>query len=160
MAGYVGQKGLGAFAQICNDLYNDDDYFSEIAVVPVHISGMSGEDAADFVSLDSLLQDAGVTERTTGGWNRLTFDKNSSPAIGVSNDPGEQTVELPDFLWSSVSAGQVTHLVVTALWAGDTQNDASRLIMLVLDFPVTPSGNNVVGQWNGQPAFRAERPGA
>jgi hypothetical protein len=132
----------------------NDPANSAIIVIPVSRGAVTDaqlRDAADFAAIVAL----GVTERTTGGWNRKTLTDADLATVSPDNANDRADVDLPDQTWTAVTTGATTDLVVC--YDNDTTAGAdSNLIPLaVLDFPITPDGSDVLWQLNAAGYYRA-----
>ena len=96
---------------------------------------------------------AGVTERTTGGWNRKTLTDADLAAIAVDDTNDRMPATIPALLWTAVTAGAVTDLVFC--YDSDTTagTDANIIPLTMNAFAITPDGSDV--QANAGDIFRA-----
>lgn len=152
MADLVFNIAKGRVAELLRRVDANDPANSVIVVVPVDVGAVTDATLRDLDTLSAILG-AGVTERTTGGWNRkiLTDTDVTAPTPDDAND--RQDADLPDLTWTSVSAGTVTDLIVC--WDPDSTGgtDADLVPLTLHDFAVTPSGTDVTATVNG--FFRA-----
>lgn len=122
-------------------------------MVPVDVGATSDATIKDFGTL-SAVTGGGVTERTTGGWNRKTLTDADIATISVDNTNDRFEVTIADQTWTAVSAGAVTDLLIC--YDSDTTGgtDANIIPLLQLDFAITPDGSDVVAD-AGTAIFRA-----
>jgi len=143
MANIVFNIAKGRVTELFNRVDSNDPANSAIIVVPVDVGATSDATIKDFDTLSAVLG-GGVTERTTGGWNRKTLDDTAIAAFTVDDGTDLTSVTIPDQTWTAVSAGAVTDLVIC--YDSDTTGgtDANVVPLLLLDFAITPDGSDVV----------------
>ena len=154
MASIVLNIAKGRAVELALRVKNNDPANSALVVIPVDAGGTTDATIRDFDTVAQVLA-GGVTERTTGGWNRKTV---TDAALGaIAPDDGEETysVSIPDQTWTAVTAGAVTDLVVA--YDNDTTGgtDANLVPIVLLDFPVTPDGSDIVARFSTAALFTA-----
>lgn len=155
MADIVFNVAKGRVVEFYNRVENNDPANSAFIIVPVDVGATTDATIRDFTTLSAVLG-GGVTERTTGGWNRKTLtdaDLAALPAADNTND--RYDVDIPDQTWTAVSAGTVTDLLIC--YDSDTTGgtDANIIPMTMHDFAITPDGSDVVAQIAAAGFFRA-----
>lgn len=154
MADIVFNIAKGRVNELVNRVDTNDPANSALIVVPVDVGATSDATIRDFDTL-AAVTGGGVTERTTGGWNRktLTDAALSAPTPDDTND--RQNSYIPDLTWTAVTAGAVTDLLVC--YDSDTTSgtDANIVPLVMLDFAITPDGSDVVAQINSLGFFQA-----
>lgn len=154
MADLIPNIAKGRFVELYRRVKGNDPANSALVVIPVSRGAVTDaqlRDADDFAAIVAL----GVTERTTGGWNRktLTDADLAAPAVDDTNDRAD--VDLPDQTWTAVTTGATTDLIIC--YDNDTTagTDSALVPCAVLDFPITPDGSDVVWQLNAAGYARA-----
>lgn len=154
MADLVFNIAKGRVAELFNRVDSNDPANSALIVVPVDAGATTDATIRDFDTLAAVLG-GGVTERTTGGWNRktLTDADITMPAPDDANDRID--LDIPDLTWTAVTAGAVTDLIVC--YDADTTGGAdSAIVPLTLhDFAITPDGSDVTAVINAAGFYRA-----
>jgi hypothetical protein len=141
MANIVFNIAKGSVVEYFRRVDSNDPANSAIIVVPVDAGATSDATARDYATLSAAL--AGLTERTTGGWNRKTLTDVDIATPAVDNTGDTFSVTIPDQTWTAVSAGAVTDLLIC--YDGDTTagTDANIIPLVMLDFAITPDGSDV-----------------
>lgn len=154
MADIVFNIAKGRVVELFNRVDTNDPANSALIIVPVDVGATTDATIKDFDTL-SAVTGGGVTERTTGGWNRKTLTDSdiTMPAPNDSNDSYD--IDIADQTWTGVSAGTVTDLLIC--YDSDTTGgtDANIIPLVMLDFPITPDGSDVVAVINASGFFRA-----
>lgn len=154
MADIVFNIAKGRVVELFNRVDTNDPANSALVIVPVDVGATSDATIRDFDTLAAVLA-GGVTERTTGGWNRktLTDADITFPAPDDAND--RYDIDIPDQTWTAVTAGAVTDLIIC--YDNDTTSGTdSNLIPLTMhDFAITPDGSDVQAVINAAGFFRA-----
>lgn len=154
MADFVFNISKGRVVELFNRVDSNDPANSALIVVPVDVAAVTDATIKDFDTLSAILA-GGVTERTTGGWNRKTLTDTdiALPAPDDTNDRFD--IDLPDFLWTAVSAGTVTDLIIC--YDNDTTagTDANLIPLTQHDFAITPDGSDVSAVIAAAGFFRA-----
>lgn len=141
MANIVFNIAKGSVVEYFRRVDSNDPANSAIIVVPVDAGATSDATARDYDTLSAAL--AGLTERTTGGWNRKTLTDADIATPAVDDTGDTFSVTIPDQTWTAVSAGAVTDLLIC--YDSDTTagTDANIIPLLMLDFAITPDGSDV-----------------
>lgn len=154
MADIVFNIAKGRVAELFNRVDTNDPANSALIIVPVDAGATTDATIRDFDTLAAVLS-GGVTERTTGGWNRktLTDADITMPAPDDANDRID--LDIPDQTWTAVTAGAVTDLIVC--YDSDTTGGTdSAIVPLTLhDFAITPDGSDVTAVINAAGFYRA-----
>jgi phage tail sheath gpL-like len=145
MADLIFNIAKGRFAELQNRVQANDPAASTIVVVPVDRGATSDATIKDFATLAAALA-GGLTERTTGGWNRKTLTDSTVPASTVDNSGDRMLSDLPDQTWTAVSTGAVTDLLVC--YSPSAGADSTIVPCACLAFAITPDGSDVVWQVN------------
>jgi hypothetical protein len=148
MANLVFNIAKGRVVELFTRVDNNDPTNSAIIVVPVDAGATGDATIIDYDTLSAAL--AGLTERTTGGWNRKTLtDTNITVSATPDDTANTYSVTIPDQTWTAVSAGAVTDLLIC--YDGDTTagTDANIVPLLCLDFAITPDGSDVTASTSG-----------
>jgi hypothetical protein len=144
----------GRVVELFNRVDTNDPANSALVIVPVDVGATSDATIRDFDTLAAVLA-GGVTERTTGGWNRktLTDADITFPAPDDTNDRFD--VDIPDQTWTAVTAGAVTDLIIC--YDNDTTagTDSNLIPLTMHDFAITPDGSDVQAVINAAGFFRA-----
>ena len=142
MPDFVFNVAKGRAAELYNRVDVGDPSTSRLFVIPVDVGAVTDatlRDCADFAAVIA----AGVTERTTGGWNRKTLDGTALAALAVDNTNDRMPLDLADQTWTAVTAGAVTDLIIC--YSSVTSPTNAQLVPLTQhDFPITPDGSDVV----------------
>lgn len=154
MADIVFNIAKGRVVELFNRVDTNDPTNSALVIVPVDVGATSDATIRDFDTLAAVLA-GGVTERTTGGWNRktLTDADITFPAPDDTNDRFD--IDIPDQTWTAVTAGAVTDLIICYDNDTTTGTDANLIPLTLHDFPITPDGSDVVAQIAATGFFRA-----
>lgn len=142
MADIVLNISKGRAAELYNRVKTNDPANSAIVVIPVDVGATSDATIRDLDTLAAILA-AGVTERTTGGWNRKTLTDSDLAAMTPDDTNDRMDLDTADLVWTAVTAGAVTDLIFC--YDNDTTGGSdSNLIPLTMhDFPITPDGSDV-----------------
>lgn len=154
MADIVFNIAKGRVVELFNRVDTNDPTNAQLVIVPVDVGATSDATIKDFDTLAAVLG-GGVTERSTGGWNRktLTDADITMPAPNDSNDSYD--IDIADQTWTAVSAGAVTDLLVCYDSDSTGGTDSNVIPLVMLDFPITPDGSDVVAVINASGFFRA-----
>jgi len=152
VADFVFNLSKGRVAEFFNRVDSNDPANSAIIVVPVDRGAATDATLKDLDTLTAVLG-AGVTERTTGGWNRKTLTDADLAALAVDDTNDRMPATIPTLVWPAVSAGAVTDLVFCYDSDTTTGTDANVIPMTMAAFPITPDGSDV--QANAGDIFRA-----
>lgn len=154
MADLVFNIAKGRVAELYNRVDTNDPANSALIVVPVDVAAVSDATIRDFDTLAAVLA-GGVTERTTGGWNRKTLTDADLAAFTPDDTNDRVDLDIADQVWTAVSAGAVTDLIIC--YDNDTTGGTdSNLIPLTMhDFAITPDGSDVTAQIATAGFFRA-----
>ena len=141
MANIVFNIAKGSVVEYFRRVDSNDPANSAIIIVPVDAGATTDATARDYDTLSAAL--VGLTERTTGGWNRKTLTDADIATPAVDDGADTFSVTIPDQTWTAVSAGAVTDLIVC--YDSDTTGgtDANIIPLLLLDFAITPDGSDV-----------------
>ena len=154
MADIVFNIAKGRVVELFNRVDTNDPTNSALVIVPVDVGATSDATIRDFDTLAAVLA-GGVTERTTGGWNRktLTDADITFPAPDDTNDRFD--IDIPDQTWTAVTAGAVTDLIIC--YDNDTTagTDSNLIPLTMHDFAITPDGSDVQAVINAAGFFRA-----
>ena len=154
MADIVFNIAKGRVVEFHNRIDTNDPTNAAIIVVPVDVGATTDATIRDFDTLAAVLG-GGVTERTTGGWNRKTITDAdiTFPAPDDTND--RYDIDIPDQTWTAVSAGAVTDLLICYDSDTGAGTDSNIVPLTMHDFAVTPDGSDVVAVINAAGFFRA-----
>jgi len=144
----------GRVVELFNRVDTNDPTNSALILIPVDVAAVTDATLRDFDTF-AAITGGGVTERTTGGWNRktLTDADIAMPAPDDTND--RYDIDIPDQTWTAVTAGAVTDLILC--YDNDTTagTDANLIPLCLFDFAITPDGSDVVAVVNAAGFFRA-----
>jgi hypothetical protein len=148
MADFVFNVAKGRLAEWYVRVDTNDPANSALIVVPVDVGATTDATIKDLDTLGAVLA-GGVTERTTGGWNRKTLTDADLTAFAPDDANDRVDLDLPDQTWTGVSAGAVTDLIIA--FDPDTTGgtDSNILPGTQHDFAITPDGSDVTAQING-----------
>jgi|SRR5690348_10497741 len=154
MADFVFNIAKGRITEFYNNIDNNSPANSAFILVPVDVGATTDATIKDFDTLSAVLG-GGVTERTTGGWNRKTIDDTALAAWTPDDTNDRVDLDMPDQTWTAVSAGNVTDLILC--YDGDTTGgtDANLVPLIQFDFAITPDGSDVVAVVAAAGFFRA-----
>lgn len=133
----------GRVAELYNRVDTNDPSNSALIIVPVDVGATTDATIRDFDTLAAVLA-GGVTERTTGGWNRKTLTDADIAAMTVDDGNDRMPLDLPDQTWTSVTSGAVTDLIIC--YDSDTTGgtDSNIVPLTMHDFAITPDGSDVI----------------
>lgn len=153
MADIVFNIAKGRAVELYNRVDSNDPANSALILVPVDVGVTTDGTIQDFDTLAAVLA-GGVTERTTGGWNRKTLTDVELATLSVDDTNNRYEFTIPDQTWTSVTAGAVTDLILC--YDDDTTSgtDTNVIPIAMFDFPITPDGSDVVAD-AGTAVFRA-----
>lgn len=140
MADIVFNIAKGRVAELYNRVDSNDPAASTLVIVPVDVGATSDATIRDFATLAAVLA-GGVTERTTGGWNRKTLTDADISAMTVDNTNDRMPLDIVDQTWTGVSAGAVTDLLIC--YSPSAGADSTIVPLTMHDFPITPDGSDV-----------------
>lgn len=153
MADLATNIAKGRFVELAWRVKNGDPAAARFYAIPVDVGAVTDDqlrDSDDFAAMVSL----GVTERTSGGWNRKTI---AAADITITTDDtnNRQDVDFTtDPLWTAVTTGAVTDLIVC--YASVVSPTNSQLMPVgVQDFTVTPDGSDVQGVFASAGYYRS-----
>lgn len=154
MADIVFNIAKGRVAELYNRVDTNDAANSALVIVPVDVGATTDATIRDFDTLAAVLA-GGVTERTTGGWNRKTLTDTELAAFAPDDVNDRVDLDIPDQTWTAVTAGAVTDLIIC--YDNDTTagTDANLVPLTMHDFAITPDGSDVVAVINAAGFFRA-----
>lgn len=154
MADFVFNIAKGRVTELYNRVDSNDPANSALVVVPVDVGATSDATIKDFDTLAAVLG-GGVTERTTGGWNRKVLTDADISAFAPDDANDRVDLDIPDQTWTAVSAGAVTDLIVC--YDNDTTggSDSNLIPLTQHDFAITPDGSDVVAVIAASGFFRA-----
>lgn len=143
MGTFVFNIAKGRVAELYNRVDTNDPANSALIIVPVDRGATTDATLIDTATLTAALA-AGLTERTTGGWNRKTLDDTALSAMTVDNTNDRMPLDLADQTWTAVSTGTVTDLLIC--YDNDTTGgtDANIIPLTCHTFAITPDGSDVV----------------
>jgi hypothetical protein len=132
----------GRVAELYNRVDSNDPTNSALIIVPVDVGATTDATIRDFDTLAAVLA-GGVTERTTGGWNRKTLTDADLSALAVDDTNDRMPLDIADQTWTAVTAGAVTDLIIC--YDSDTTagTDANIVPLTMHDFAITPDGSDV-----------------
>jgi hypothetical protein len=133
----------GRVVELYNRVESNDPTEAALIVVPVDVAAVTDATIQDFDTLAAVLA-GGVTERTTGGWNRKVLTDAELAALPAPDDTNNRyDLDLPDFTWTAVSTGAVTDLLV-CYRPTNASADSAITPLTMHDFTITPDGSDVV----------------
>lgn len=131
----------GRAVELANRVKTGDPAAARLYVIPVDRGAVTDAtliDCADFAAVIA----AGVTERSTSGWSRITLAAADITAIAPDNTNDRQPVDTIDLSWAGPTAGAVTDIVFCYASVASPTN--SQLVPLsVHTFTITPDGSQV-----------------
>jgi len=145
----------GRVVEFYNRVESNDPAASALVLIPVDVAAVTDATLRDFDTF-AAITGGGVTERTTGGWNRKVLTDVELAALPAPDDTNDRyDVDMPDQTWTAVSAGAVTDLVLC--YDNDTAagTDANLIPLCLFDFAITPDGSDVTAVVNAAGFFRA-----
>jgi len=146
MVDLVHNVAKGRFVQFGINVNTSSPTNSALVLVPFNNDGSSTDDnVRDAITLAAVEALTGVTERTTGGWNRKTII-DASVTVTLDHSANTHRVDVPDQTWTAVTANVVTDLEFS--YDADTGAGADSDIIPCTwhDFPTTPDGSDVTAQ--------------
>lgn len=154
MADIVFNIAKGRVVELFNRVDANDPTNSVLVIVPVDVGATTDATIRDFDTLAAVLA-GGVTERTTGGWNRKTLT-DADIALGAPDDTNDRyDVDIPDQTWTAVTAGAVTDLIVCYDNDSTGGTDSNLIPLTMHDFAITPDGSDVTAVIAAAGFFRA-----
>lgn len=153
MADFVFNISKGRVAELYNRVDANDPSTAVLWVIPVDVAAVTDATIKDFDTLSAILA-GGVTERTTGGWNRKTITDTDISAMTPDDTNDRMDLDIADQTWTAVTTGAVTDLIICyeALGAGTTAN---MVPLTQHDFAITPDGSDVTAVIAAAGFFRA-----
>lgn len=142
MADFCFNIAKGRVAELYNRVDAGDPSAARLYVIPVDVAAVTDatiKDCDDFAAVVT----AGVTERTSGGWNRKTIAAADIGAMTPDDTNDRMPLDLADQTWTAVTSGATTDLIICYSASASPTN--SQLVPLTQhDFAVTPDGSDVV----------------
>lgn len=144
----------GRWAELYNRVDSNDPANSALILIPVDVAAVTDATIIDLDTFAAVIA-AGVTERTTGGWNRKTLTDADLAAFAPDDTNDRVDLDFADQTWTGVTAGAVTDLILC--YDNDTTagTDANLIPIAIYDFPITPDGSDVVAVVNSAGFGRA-----
>lgn len=154
MADLVFNIAKGRVVQFYDNVDTNNPTNSAFIIVPVDVGATTDATIRDFDTL-AAITGGGVTERTTGGWNRKTLTDADLAAWAPDDANDRVDLDIPDQTWTAVTAGAVTDLILC--YDADTTagTDANIVPVAMYDFAITPDGSDVVAVINTAGFYRA-----
>lgn len=144
MADLVFNIAKGRVAELYNRVDQGDPAAARLYVIPISAGAATDAALRDCATFADVIT-AGVTELTTGGWNRKTLTAADLAALAADNTNDRMDVDIPDPVWTTVSGSAATDLVICYASVASPTN--AQLIPLTLhDFAVTPNGGDITAQ--------------
>lgn len=144
----------GRVAELANRVKAGDPAAARLYIIPVERAAVTDATLIDVDDFAAVIS-AGLTERTTGGWNRKTVAAADLPAITPNDSNDSFDIDIvTDPVWTAVTAGVVSDLIVCYASVGSPTN-AQLLPLTKHAFDITPDGSDVTGQINAAGFFRA-----
>ncbi len=154
MADTVFNIAKGRIIEFYNRVENNDPAAANFIIVPVDVAAVTDDTIRGFDDFAAVIA-GGVTERSTGGWNRKTLTDTELAALPAPDDTNDRyDVDMPDQTWTAVSSGVVTDLIMCYAATASPAN-AAMVPLILFDFAITPDGSDVVAQVNTAGFFRA-----
>lgn len=141
MGTLVANIAKGRVAELHNRVKLGDPSAARLYAIPVSRGSVTDAqlaDADDFAAIVTL----GITERTTGGWNRKTLAAADLTAITPDDSNDRMPADFIDLVWTAVTAGTVTDIIVCYASVASPTN-SQLLPLTVHDFAITPDGSDV-----------------
>lgn len=154
MADFVYNIAKGRVVELYRRVDGNDPANSALVAIPVDVGAVTDATLRDVDTFAAVLS-AGVTERTSGGWNRKTLTDADLAAAAPDDVNDRADVDIPDLTWTSVTAGAVTDVIVCYDPDSTAGTDADLIPLTQHDFAITPDGSTVVAQIDPSGFFRA-----
>jgi hypothetical protein len=142
VADLVLNMAKGRFVELFTRVDTNDPASSAIIVVPVAAGATTDATIRDYDTLSAAL--AGLTERTANGWNRKTLTDTDITVAAPDDTNDRYDITIPDQTWTPTNGSDtVSDLLIC--YDNDTGagTDANIVVMLCLDFVITPDGSLV-----------------
>lgn len=153
MADFLYNIAKGRMVELHNRVKNADPTNARLYLIPVDVAAVTDDTLRDIDDFAAVIT-AGVTERTTGGWNRKTIAA-ADLTTAVPDDTNDRfDLDMVDQTWTAVTAGAVTDLILCYASVAAPTN-AQLLVLAQYDFAITPDGSDVIAQINTAGYFRA-----
>jgi Na+/serine symporter len=145
---------LGKIAEYAARVNANDPTNSALIIVPVDVGAIGDAVLKDVDTLAAVVS-AGVTIREVTGWTRKELNQGSSITITVTDGSDVVDVDFPDPVWTAVTAGVVTDLILC--YDSDTTagTDTNLIPLTKHTFPITPDGSDVTAVLAAAGFFRA-----
>lgn len=153
MADLVFNIAKGRVVELYNRVKTNDPAASTLVVVPVDVAAVSDATIRDFDTLAAVLA-GGVTERNATGWARKVLADTDLAAFAPDDTNDRVDLDIPDQTWTTVTAGNVTDLIICYDPAG-TGTTSGMIPLTMYDFAITPDGSDVVAQIAATGFYRA-----
>jgi hypothetical protein len=153
MADFVFNIAKGRVAELFDRVDNNDPPAAILVVIPVSVAAVTDATLIDVDDFAGVIT-AGVTELTTGGWNRKTLADTDIATQAPTDASDFNARDIADQTWTAVSAGTSTDLIICYSAVASPTN--SQLVPLTQhDFAITPDGSDVTAQINAAGFFKA-----
>lgn len=155
MADFAYNIAKGRAVEFFNRVDANDPAASTLTVIPVDVAAVTDATLKDLDDFAAIIT-AGVTERSATGWNRKTITDTdlAFPAPNDANDSYDVSVTATTFVWTAVTAGTVTDLIICYASVA-TPTNAQLLPVAQYDFAITPDGSDVTATINASGLYRA-----
>lgn len=156
MADLVTNIAKGRVAELHNRVKAGDPAAARLYVIPISAGAVTDDQLADADDFAAMVT-AGITERTTNGWNRKTLAAADLSTLTPDDTNNRMDVDIvADPTWTAVASGggATTDLVICYASVASPTN-AQLLPLTVHDFAVTPDGSDITAVINAAGYFRA-----
>lgn len=143
MANIVFNIAKGRVAELYNRVKLGDPAAARLYVIPVDVAAVTDATLIDLDDFAAIIT-AGVTERTTGGWNRKTLAAADLTALTPLDASDYMPLDAADQTWTGVTGASLTTTDLVICYSATAAPTNAQLIPLTLhDFPITPDGTDV-----------------
>jgi len=142
MSDFVFNISKGRAAELYNRVKVGDPAAARLYIIPVDVAAVTDATLKDLDDFAAVIT-AGVTERTTGGWNRKTLAAADLAALAADDTNDRMPLDAADQTWTAVTTGAVTDLIF-CYSATASPTNAQLVPLTQHDFPTTPDGSDVV----------------
>lgn len=144
MANVVFNIAKGRVAELYNRVDLGDPAAARLYIIPIDVAAVSDATLIDLDDFAAVIT-AGVTERTTGGWNRKTLAAADLAAMTPLDGSDYMPLDAADQTWTAVTGGSLTITDLLFAYSATGSPTNAQLTPLTLhDFPITPDGTDVV----------------
>lgn len=154
MADFVFNIAKGRAVELYRRVDLGDPSDARLYIIPIAAGAVSDATLRDCDTFADIIS-AGATELSADGWDRKTLSASDLATATVDDTNDRFDIDIPDPVWTAVSGGAATDIVVCFASVASPTNSQLTPVSLH-DFAVTPNGGDITGQIAAAGFYRAE----